>query len=111
MSASPAPWPELTLSEWADTRDTLHLWTQIVGKIALALSPMINHWWQAALHVSSRGLTTDLLHAADRGVALEFDFVDHRLHVRTTDGAERAVALEPRSVADFYAATLGALDE
>ena len=104
-------WPSLTLSEWEDTRDTVHLWTQIVGKIALALGPMVNHWWQAALHVSERGLTTDLMHAGDRGVEIEFDFVDHQLQIRTTADSERAVALEPRTVADFYAATMTALDE
>jgi hypothetical protein len=89
----------------------VHLWTQIVGKIALALGPMVNHWWHAALHVSERGLTTDLMHADGRGVEIEFDFVDHQLHIRTTDAGDRIVALEPRTVADFYAATMTALDK
>jgi hypothetical protein len=103
-------WPTLTLSEWEDTRDTLHMWTQVVGKIALDLRPMVNHWWQTTLHVSSRGLTTELMHAGDRGVEIEFDFVEHVLRVRRTDGAERTIALEPRTVADFFAATMAALE-
>ena len=104
-------WPELTLSEWEDTRDTLHMWTQIVGKIRLGLAPMINHWWQVTLYVSARGLTTSLMPTGDRGLEIEFDFVEHVLEFRTTDGARRRVALEPRSVASFYRATMAALDE
>jgi Family of unknown function (DUF5996) len=104
-------WPDLTLSRWGDTRDTLHLWTQIVGKVRLGLTPMINHWWQVPLYVSARGLTTSLMHAGDRGLEIEFDFVDHVLDLRTTDGQRRPVALQPRSVASFYAATVAALDE
>ena len=104
-------WPRLTLSEWEDTRDTLHLWTQIVGKVRLALEPMINHWWQTTLYVSARGLTTSLMHADGRGLEIEFDFVDHVLHVRTSDGQTREIALEPRSVASFYNATMAALDD
>jgi hypothetical protein len=105
------PWPDLTLSGWQDTRDTVHLWTQVVGKVRLALNPMINHWWQVPLYVSARGLTTSLMHAGDRGLEIEFDFVDHALDLRTTDGDGRQVPLEPRSVADFYQATMTALDD
>jgi hypothetical protein len=103
------PWPDLTLSRWQDTRDTLHLWTQVVGKVRLALDPMINHWWQVPLYVSARGLTTSLMHAGDRGLEIEFDFIDHALDLRTTDGTRRQVPLEPRSVASFYQATMTAL--
>ena len=110
-SGSGSAWPDLTLSRWEDTRDTLHLWTQIVGKVRLGLMPMINHWWQVPLYVSSRGLTTSLMPAGDFGLEVEFDFVDHVLELRTTDGAHRRVALEPRTVANFYAATTAALDE
>jgi hypothetical protein len=106
-----AAWPDLTLSRWQDTRDTLHLWTQVVGKVRLALDPMINHWWQVSLSVSARGLTTSLMHAGARGLEIEFDFVDHALDLRTTDGAGRRVPLEPRSVASFYQATMSALDD
>lgn len=83
VAVSPAPqtppdpaaaWPELTLGRWQDTRDTLHLWTQIVGKVRLALEPMVNHWWQVALYVSARGLTTSLVHAGTRGMEIELDF-------------------------------------
>ncbi len=104
-------WPDLTLSTWEDTRDTVHLWTQVVGKIRLALEPMVNHWWQVPLYVSSRGLTTSLMHAGTLGLEIEFDFIDHVLALRTTDGRLREVALEPRSVASFYEATMAALDD
>ena len=109
MADAGGPWPDLTLPRWQDTRDTLHLWTQVVGKVRLALSPMINHWWQVPLYVSARGLTTSLMHAGDRGLEIEFDFVDHALDLRTTDGARRQVPLEPRSVASFYHATMTGL--
>ena len=77
-------WPELTLSVWEDTRDTVHLWTQVVGKVRLALEPMVTHWWQIPLYVSTRGLTTSLMHAGGRGLKIEFDFIDHVLVLRTT---------------------------
>jgi hypothetical protein len=104
-------WPDFVTPAWNDTRDTLHMWTQVVGKVRLGLMPMINHWWQVTLYVSARGLTTSLMPAGHRGLEIEFDFVDHRLELRTTDGQHRAVALEPRSVASFYAATMSALNE
>jgi hypothetical protein len=106
-----AAWPELTLSEWSDTRDTLHMWTQVIGKLRMALEPMINHWWQVPLYVSARGLTTSLMHTGGRGLEIEFDFVDHVLELRMSDGRRRTVALMPRSVASFYAAVMAALDE
>ena len=104
-------WPELTLSEWEDTRETFHMWTQIVGKVRLALEPMVNHWWQVPLYVSARGLTTSLMHADATGLEIEFDLIDHQLDLRTSDGRIRRVKLEPRSVASFYEATMAALDE
>jgi hypothetical protein len=107
--ADERPWPTITLSEWQDTRDTLHMWTQIVGKIRLALEPMINQWWQVTLYVSARGLTTSLMHVGDRGLEIELDVVDQVLDLRTTDGERQQVTLEPRSVADFYAAAMDAL--
>ena len=105
------PWPEITIADWDDTRATVHMWTQIVGKVRLALEPPVNHWWQIPFYVSARGLTTSLMHAGSRGIEIEFDFVDHVLAFRTTDGLRRRVALQPRSVADFYGATIAALDE
>src|SRR5665213_570386 len=104
-----AVWPELTLSGWEDTRDTLQLWTQVVGKVRLALEPMINHWWQVPFYVSARGLTTSLMHAGGRGLEIEFDCIDHRLNLRTSDGRIEEVTLEPRTVASFYQETMEAL--
>jgi Family of unknown function (DUF5996) len=104
-----AVWPELTLSEWDGTEDALHMWTQIVGKVRMALSPMINQWWQVPLYVSARGLTTSLMHAGGRGVEMEFNFIDHRLDVRTSDGNTGHVELTAQSVADFYSTTMAVL--
>ena len=95
-------WPALPPGEWEDTRTTLHLWTQIVGKVRLALAPMENHWWQVALYVNARGLTTSAMPFAGGVVELSFDFQDHVLRVETSSGASRTIALAPRSVADFY---------
>ena len=97
-----APWPALLLSEWRDTLATLHRWTQIVGKTALALSPMQNHWWQTTLHLTPRGMRTPLLHAPARAFEVEFDFTDHALMIVTDRGERRILALEPMSVADFW---------
>jgi hypothetical protein len=102
-------WPELTLADWSETLDAVHLWTQVVGKVRLALEPMVNHWWQVPLYVSARGLTTSLMHAGGLGLEMEFDFLTHRLEVRTAHGNYGHVALAPQSVADFYAATMEAL--
>lgn len=104
-------WPELTLESWDATRETLHRWTQVVGKVRLALEPMVNHWWQVPLYVSSRGLTTSLMHAGDVGLEMEFDFLAHVLLIRTSSGEVRSVGLRPRSVADFYAETMAALED
>jgi Family of unknown function (DUF5996) len=94
--AKPEGWPELTLGGWPDTRVTLNLWTQVLGKIRLALEPAVNHWWQVPLYLSARGLTTSIMHAKDRGLEIEFDFIDHVLALQTTSGKRRTVALEPR---------------
>jgi hypothetical protein len=105
-------WPRLDLAEWQDTYETLHRWTQMVGKTRLALAPMQNHWWNVTLYVTARGLATSPMPLGDRGLDVEFDFVDHRLVARTTDGDVRAMPLAPRTVADFYAdylAMLGSL--
>src|ERR1700686_5424899 len=97
-------WPELM--GWKDTRDTLHLWTQIVGKVRLALEPMVNHWWQVPLYVSARGLTTSLMHAPGVDLEMEFDFIDQTLVIRTSAADVEQVALEPQSIAFFYARTM-----
>ena len=106
-------WPPLPLAQWRDTYATLHMWTQIVGKTRLALAPMENHWWQVALYVTPRGLTTSAMPFGNRTFAADFDFIDHQLYVRDSEGATGAVSLVPQSVAAFYAAwqnTLRALD-
>jgi len=97
------------LSDWADTQTTLHRWTQIVGKTRLALAPMQNHWWQVALYVTARGLGTSPMPYAKGNIELEFDFLDHQLVARTSDGVTKSIALAPRSVADFYKDYLGLL--
>lgn len=104
-------WPELTLAAWDSTRETLHMWTQVVGKVRLALEPMVNHWWQVPLYVSARGLTTSLMHAGGVGLEIEFDFVDHVLLIRTARGETRSLRLKPQPVADFYALVMLSLRE
>ena len=106
-----ADWPQLRVADWAATRDTLHMWTQVVGKIRLAKAPMLNHWWQTPLYVTPRGLTTSGIPDGRRLFDIEMDFLDARMRIRTSDGGCRAVALEPRSVAEFYAETMAALRE
>src|SRR3954463_16770339 len=95
-------WPSLPLDEWKDTYATLHMWTQIVGKIRLTLSPPINHWWQVPLYVTSRGLTTSPIPYHTRSFEIDFDFVGHNLLINTSDGERKIIPLVPRSVADFY---------
>jgi hypothetical protein len=105
-------WPELPVAEWAPTRDTLQLWTQIVGKIRLAHSPLLNHWWNVPLYVTARGLTTSLMWTDDgRGFQIDFDFVAHELVVDRADGARRTVPLTARPVAEFYADVMQQLDD
>ncbi len=104
-------WPALPYHEWKDTLETLHLWTQIAGKIRLALTPWTNHSWHVTLFVSSRGLATPPMPLEDRALALEFDFVDHVLWFRASDGNSRQLRLRPVSVAEFYASVLTALSE
>jgi hypothetical protein len=95
-------WPELPLKAWEDTYRTLHMWTQIAGKIRLTLSPRQNHWWNVALYVTARGLTTSPIPCNGRSFEIEFDFVDHRLELRSSSGETRALALAAQSVAAFY---------
>ncbi|HEX6087539.1 MAG TPA: DUF5996 family protein [Thermoanaerobaculia bacterium] len=95
-------WPALPYADWNDTRETLHRWTQVVGKIRLALTPLVNHWWNVPLYVSARGLTTSEIPYGDRWFDMEFDFISHVLRVRTSDGALHDVPLRPRSVADLH---------
>jgi hypothetical protein len=105
--------PSLRLSEWEETKDTLHLWTQIVGKIRLVQTPLTNHFWNVTLYVSARGLTTSAI-PYDKGIfEIEFDFIDHQLVIKTSRGETKTIRLEPKSVAQFYREvmkTLGSLD-
>jgi hypothetical protein len=102
-------WPALPLQDWKDTYATLHMWTQIVGKIRLAQTPLLNHWWNVTLYVTSRGLTTSAIPYDDRIFEIDFDFMDHNLRIKSSDGGSKTVRLYPRSVADFYRETLAAL--
>jgi len=104
-------WPSLPYDEWQDTYATLHMWTQVVGKIALARAAPLNHSWGVALHVTARGLRTAMLHDRDRSFTIEFDFVEHQLIIDTADGERRTLALAPRSVADFYAEVMATLND
>jgi hypothetical protein len=107
----PAAWPALRVDDWTATRETLHLWTQIVGKIRLAQAPMVNHWWQVTLYVTPRGLTTSAMPAGDRTFEIELDFCAHVLRITVEGGERRTIALEPKTVAAFYAETMAALAE
>ncbi len=108
MTTSEA-WPALPLDEWRDTYATLHMWTQVVGKIRLALAPWVAHSWHVPLYVSARGLTTSTMYAGERALQIDFDFVDHRLLLAASDGQVRTLALEPRTVADFHAEVMSSL--
>ncbi len=106
------PWPELpALAEWQDTLTTVHMWTQVVGKVRLELSPWLNHSWGSALYVSTRGLTTSPIPYEGRAFAIDFDFVKHALRISSSDGRERSFPLVPMPVADFYGLTMDALGE
>jgi hypothetical protein len=109
LTPSPDIWPALPLDEWRDTYATLHMWTQIVGKVRLALSPPVNHWWSVTLYVTARGLTTSPIPYGTRTFEITFDFVDHNLLIQTGDGTSKALGLFPRSVAEFYHELIGAL--
>jgi hypothetical protein len=107
------PWPELRLAEWRDTFATLVLYSQIVGKIRMALTPKMNEWWNVPLYVTTRGLTTSPMPYRDRLISIDFDFIDHELVIRDSDGRTRTLPLVARTVADFYRALfaeLGAID-
>jgi uncharacterized protein DUF5996 len=102
LSDLPECWPALPLESWKDTYATLHLWTQIVGKVRLALTPTLNHWWNVPLYVTPRGLSTSAIPYGGRIFEVQFDFIDHVLVLRTNDGQNRTLPLIPRTVAEFY---------
>jgi len=104
-------WPELNYAEWKDTLATLHMWTQIVGKIRLTLTPWTNHSWHVTLYLTSRGLTTSPIPHGSATFEIRFDFIDHQLRILKSDGGQRSLELKARGVADFYKAVMAALNE
>jgi hypothetical protein len=98
----PDCWPALPLDSWKDTCATLHMYTQIVGKVRLALTPLVNHWWNVPLYVTANGLTTSRMPYGERSIEIRFDFLRHQLFLETSDGVLKSLTLAPRSVADFY---------
>jgi Family of unknown function (DUF5996) len=110
MSGSGMEWPELPWSAWEATANTLHMWTQIVGKTRLALTPLQNHWWNVPLYVTARGLGTSAMACGEDVLDVEFDFVAHELHLRLGSGAEQRMKLRAMTVADFYKEYLGCLE-
>lgn len=111
VAAHPAAhWPALAYDDWADTAATLHMWTQIVGKVRMTLTPPMNHWWHVPLYVNARGLTTSPIPLAGRDLEIAFDFLDHRLHVTCSDGRDDGFPLGPISVAAFYRQLMALLD-
>jgi len=109
VSDAPQCWPAMRLADWKDTYATLHMWTQIVGKIRLELTPKVNHWWNVPLYLSSRGLNTSMIPYGDRYFDMEFDFFENKLVIRTTEAETASVALAPRTVADFAQEVMAAL--
>lgn len=103
-------WPALPLSRWKDTHATLHMWTQVVGKIRLALCPPINHFWATALYVNARGLTSSQIPCSDGAFEITFDFIAHTLAIQTSRGETRTFPLMPRTVVEFYSKLMDALD-
>jgi len=102
LADHPECWPSLPLDSWKDTCATLHMWTQMVGKVRLRLTPLVNHWWNVPLYVNARGLTTSRIPYENRAFELWFDFIRHQLVLETSDGIVKTIALAPRSVAEFY---------
>ena len=105
------PWPALPYEAWKDTYATLHLWLQIAGKVRLARSPWVNHQWHVTFYVTARGLTTSAIPHGTRVFQIDFDFIDHRVALSTSDGAARSLPLEPQPVAAFYRKLMAAMDE
>ena len=110
-SAGATAWPELPLAAWQPTYQTLHMWTQIVGKIRLQLTPQVNHWWEVPLYVTARGLTTSPIPYGDRVFEITFDFIDHVLLIETSDGQTDGMTLRAQPVADFYREFMGRLHD
>ncbi len=108
-SVNTEAWPSLPLDEWKETYATLHMWTQVVGKIRFAQTPWVNHSWHVTLYVTSRGLTTSPIPYGEKTFEIDFDFIDHRLVIETSAGDVRHIELRPRTVADFYGEVMSTL--
>jgi hypothetical protein len=106
---NPECWPALPLDSWKDTYATLHMWTQIIGKIRMRLTPLLNHWWNVPLYVTARGLTTSRIPYGNRTFELSFDFIEHNLVLDVNDGTVKTIPLRPQTVADFYAECMSML--
>src|SRR6204780_4066839 len=104
-------WPDLPPDGWKDSFDTLHMWMQIIGKTRLALAPMENHWWQVALYVTARGLTTSAMPHGEDSVEVQLDFISHRLLIQKSDGLQLSFPLASMSVAEFFKRYMHALHE
>ena len=105
-------WPAVPVEQWQSTRDTLHLYTQVVGKVRMVNEPLANHWWNITFYVTARGLTTSLMpHPTGPAFQIDFDFIDHRLDLVTVEDTRRSLVLQPQPVVDFYAAVMAALEE
>jgi len=109
-SAIAEPWPVLPFADWRETAATLHMWTQIVGKIRMTQSPWLNHSWHVTLYVTPRGMTTGTIPHGDRTFSIAFDFIEHQLRIHTCDGGDESIPLVPQATADFYQAVMSALD-
>src|SRR5271169_2530430 len=103
--------PALPLDSWNDTLATLHMWSQVVGKVRLQLCPLVNHWWNVPFYLTARGMTTSAMPYDDDALEIRFDFIDHKLVFETSNGGRRVLALKPKTVAVFYAECMAALRE
>jgi Family of unknown function (DUF5996) len=111
MNGTSDHWPALPFAEWKDTAETLHMWTQIVGKIRLTLSPWTNHSWHVTLYITSRGMTTSPIPHDTSTFEIRFDLIDHHLRILKSDGAVRTIEMKPQSVAKFYESVMNALSD
>src|SRR3982074_955876 len=103
--------PALPFDSWKDTLATLHMWSQIVGKVRLKLCPLVNHWWNVPFYITARGMTTSAMPYEGRAIEVQFDFIEHKIVIETSDGRVASMAMEPQSVADFYKKFMATLSE
>jgi len=111
MASDDKALPPLPFDSWKDTLATLHMWSQIVGKVRLKLCPLVNHWWNVPFYITARGMTTSAMPYERRTIEVQFDFIEHRILIETSDGRVASMAMEPQSVADFYKKFMATLSE